>query len=332
MRESKTGRAGTRRSGTRRRVLGGTMAAMLAFAATTVATLPAAADEGDGGPAASDLAGNWAPFDRCPVDDPAMLDADGDELAALCLASSSESGTMTIGEKTVPTAGTDLQFGLLGDGVDYTTVSPGGTGIEADPVKVPGGLLNLMCPSDIPVLTTLCERAAGSSLNTVTATVEPAGDPSDFNLNAGLSTGQPIVTLPIKIKLDNPLLGGNCYIGSNEEPILLEPANAEQPMLNLVRYAPDGTTDPTGVMSNIALSGADQVDDSFAVPGADGCGLFGALDWAVDSQLGLPSPEGANSLVLHSADTTTGGFYTPANFTPNQGEQLADHWHAAHTD
>ncbi len=313
-------------------VAGGAVAAVLALMTTTASAVPAAADEGDGGPAASELAGNWAPFDRCPVDDPAMLDADGDELAALCLASSSASGTMTIGEKTVPTAGTDLQFGLLGDGVDYTTVSPAGTGIEADPVTVPGGLLNLMCPSDIPVLTSLCEKAADSSLNAVTATVEPAGDPSDFNLNAGLSTGQPIVTLPIKIKLDNPLLGGNCYIGSNEDPILLQPANAEQPTLNLVRYAPDGTTDPTGVMSNIALSGADQVDDSFAVPGADGCGLFGALDWAVDAQLGLPSPEGANSLVLHSAETTTGGFYTPANFTPDQGEQLADHWHAAHTD
>ncbi|WP_232212923.1 hypothetical protein [Saccharomonospora saliphila] len=315
------------RPGISRRWLRVAVGAAAATATVVAGVAPVSAEPGT--PAVTELAGNWAPFDRCPVDDPAMLAADGDELAALCLASSSESGTMTIGEKTVPTAGTNLQFGLLGDGVNYTAVSPEGTGIVADPVTVPGGLLNLMCPSDIPVLTALCEKAADSSLNTVVATVEPAGEPSDFSLDAGLTTGAPIVTLPVKIKLDNPLLGGNCYLGTDENPIVLHPANAAQPTLGLTRYAPDGTTDPTGVMSNIALTGADQVDDSFSVPGADGCGLFGTLDWAVDAQLGLPSPEGANSLVLHSATTTTGGFYTPENFTPDQGRRLADHWHAA---
>ncbi len=199
-----------------------------------------------------------------------MLAADGAELAALCLASSSASGTMTIGKKTVPTAGTDLQIGLLGDGNDYTSVSPEGAGIRAEPVVVPGGLLNLMCPSDIPVLTTLCEKAADSRLNRVVATVEPAGTPTDFSLTAGLSVGQPIITLPVKIRLDNILLGGNCYIGSDEDPILLRPRNTAQPTLELVRYAPDGTDQVDGVMSNIVLSGADQADDSFSVPKANG--------------------------------------------------------------
>lgn len=308
-------------------VLGGTLAAVALTAATVSA--PAVADEAEAGVTESTLAGQWAPFDRCPVDDPEMLAADGADLAALCLASSSESGMMVIGEKTVPTAGTDLQMGLLGDGVDYTSVSPEGAGIRAEPVTVPGGLLNLMCPSDIPVLTTLCEKAVDSRLNRVVATVEPAGTPTDFSLDAGLSVGQPIVTLPVKIRLDNILLGGDCYIGSDDEPILLRPHNTAQPTLELVRYAPDGTEQVDGEMSNIVLSGADQADDSFAVPEANGCGLFGALDWAVNAQLGLPSPEGANSLVLDSASTATGGFYNPAAHAPDQGRLLADYWHAA---
>jgi len=297
---------------------------------TATITSPATAAEADvAGGVESTLAGHWAPFDRCPVDAPEVLAADGAELAALCLASSSASGTMTIGKKTVPTAGTDLQIGLLGDGNDYTSVSPEGAGIRAEPVVVPGGLLNLMCPSDIPVLTTLCEKAADSRLNRVVATVEPAGTPTDFSLTAGLSVGQPIITLPVKIRLDNILLGGNCYIGSDEDPILLRPRNTAQPTLELVRYAPDGTDQVDGVMSNIVLSGADQADDSFSVPKANGCGLFGALDWAVNAQLGLPSPEGANSLVLDSASTVTGGFYNPAAHAPDQGRLLSDYWHAA---
>ncbi|WP_433409527.1 hypothetical protein ACQPZU_05000 [Saccharomonospora azurea] len=313
------------RSGGRIRALAATAA--LVAAGLTAAASPALAEDEVHGDA---LAGHWAPFDRCPVDDPAMLAADGVESAALCLASSSESGTMTIGEKVVPTAGTDLQLGLLGDGVNYTSVAPEGAGIQAEPVTVPGGLLNLMCPSEIPVLTALCEKAADSRLNRVVATVEPAGTPTDFSLTAGLGVGQPIVTLPVKIRLDNLLLGGNCYIGSDSDPILLQPRNLTQPALTLTRYAPDGTAEPTGAMSNVALAGADQGDDTFAVPEADGCGLFGALDWAVNAQLGLPSPEGANSLVLDAADTTTGGFYTPAAFAPDQGRLLAEHWHAAH--
>ncbi len=319
---------GGRRRGDRRGgwLAGATATVVAVVTAGFAVTAPAVADEAGG---ESTPAGHWAAFDRCPVDDPSMLAADGAELAALCLASSSESGTMTIGEKTVPTAGTNLQFGLLGDGVSYASVSPEGAGIRAEPVTVPGGLLNLVCPSDIPVLTSLCEKAADSRLNRVVATVEPAGVPTDFNLTAGLGVGQPIVTLPVKIRLDNPLLGSRCYIGSEADPILLRPRNASQPALTLTRYAPDGTTQAGGPMSNIELSGADQVDDSFAVPEADGCGFLGTLDWAVNAQLGLPSPEGANSLLLDDAVTTTGGFYTPAAFAPDQGRLLSEYWHAA---
>lgn len=307
---------------------GGRLAAAAALVVAGLAATAAPAVADDAG-ALSTPAGHWAPFDRCPVDDPAMLAADGVEKAALCLASSAESGTMVIGDKTVPVAGTNLQMGLLGDGVNYTSVSPEGSGIEADPVTVPGGLLNLMCPSDIPVLTALCEKAADSRLNRVVATVEPAGTPRDFSLVAGLGVGQPIVTLPVKIRLDNPLLGSSCHLGSENDPILLRPRNVSQPTLTLTRYAPDGTTQAGGPMSNIELSGADQLDDSFTVPKAHGCGFLGALDWAVNAQLGLPSPSGANSLVRTAAVTTTGGFYTPSAFAPDQGRLLSEYWHAA---
>lgn len=137
------------------------------------------------------------------------------------------------------------------------------------------------------------------------------------------------MTLPVRIRLDNPLLDLDCDLGSTDDPILLRPHNVQPPALDLVRYAPDGTVEPGGVLSTIALSGADQVDDSFAVPRAEGCGPFGVPDRAVDARLGLPSPAGANSLVLHDAAIATGGFYYPAAFAPDQGARFAEYRHAA---
>ena len=278
------------------------------------------------------LAGAWAPLNRCPVDDPAMLAADGVEVVAACLSSTSASGSITIGATTLTTGGNDLQAGVLNRGGTYTLVAPDGGAVVGDPVQIPGGLLGLMCPSDIPFISDICERVENSPLNRVTATIEAAGTPSDFNLAAGLGIGQPIVTLPVKIQLDNPFLGSNCHIGSDDDPILLRPANLSRPTGGVVRFNPDGTPSPTGEMGYISLRGADQGDSTLAVPGADGCGFLGLLNGAVNLKQGLPSPAGENSLVLNDATTNLGGFQIPRNFAPTQGQQLADRWHAAATD
>ncbi|PXY27081.1 hypothetical protein [Prauserella muralis] len=315
-----------------RRALLAAAVAVPAVTATVVTAVPAAAQEPPPAPQASavpELRGAWAPLNRCPVDDPAMLAADGAATSALCLSAAASSGSMTIGEKTVPAGRTSLQFGVLRSGAGSATVAPSGGALVAEPVPVPGGLLNLMCPSDIPVLTSLCERVAGSPLNAVTATVESVGPPAGFDYVAGLVAGRPIVALPVRIRLDNPLLGGNCYLGSARDPIVLRPRNLGAPSASVVRFAADGTLDPAGEMGYLALSGTDQGDETFSVPEANGCGLFGALDWAVNAQLGLPSPAGSNSFVLERTETAVGGFYTPNQFTPDQGRQLAQRWHAA---
>src|SRR5262245_18642609 len=58
----------------------------------------------------------------------------------------------------------------------------------------------------------------------VTAVTESAGTPSNFDLFAGIAVGQPIITVPIKIHLaNNPTLGPSCFIGSDQNPILLNP-------------------------------------------------------------------------------------------------------------
>src|SRR5262245_60261913 len=58
--------------------------------------------------------GAWTPFNRCPVDDPAMLAADGVNVLALCVASNSTHGSIKLGSTpTTATGNSNLQGGLL---------------------------------------------------------------------------------------------------------------------------------------------------------------------------------------------------------------------------
>jgi hypothetical protein len=154
---------------------------------------------------------------------------------------------------------------------------------------VPGGVVGLTG------LTWLLE-ILGSDALTLYATTELAGAP-----------GAPIdvpVTLPIKVHLENPVLGPNCYVGSNSNPIKLNliPGTTSPPPPNKPITGKDPTfeLDPTrpGV---ILASDALLVDNSFSAPSASGCvlTLFGfipvSINGLVNSQSGLPAAAGTNA-------------------------------------
>jgi hypothetical protein len=278
---------------------------------------------------ADTLAGEWASFSGCPVDAPAMLAADGATVIAACLGGGAPDGSITMGGTTMSVGAVRLQFGALNQSGTYSLVQPGSGGLSGDPITVPGGLLGLMCPSDIPVISQICDAVVGSPLNTVTATLEPAGPATDFNLSAAVSTGQPIMTLPVKIHLQNPFLDRNCYIGSNSDPMVLKVANQTRPAAKFGRFDADGTPNPAGEMNYTDLSGANVADTTFAVPAARDCGLFGLIDSVVNARQGLPSPSGSNSLTLNSTGFRLGGFANPRAVAPTEGQQLAARWHAA---
>ncbi|MEU1124498.1 hypothetical protein ABZ371_13260 [Streptomyces sp. NPDC005899] len=299
----------------------GTLAAITAFGAlfsTGTAT------------AATQLQGHWAPHDRCPVDAPAMLAADGVDSVATCISSRSASGSIKLGNTVVTTGDTDLQLGVL-QRSDGTTslVAPAEGALVADSAEVPGGLLGLMCPSGVPVVSAICRQITSVELNRITATIEPAGAPRDFNMAAAFTTDVPILTLPVRIHLRNPLLGDKCYIGTTSKPVLLRPKNATAPALSLQRFAGNGVPDDeNGVMGRYTFEDADQADTTFAVPGASGCGA-GLLDWAVNLKTGLPSAAGKNNLTLDSTSTYFASPYAPSDHAPNEGKALAGFWHSA---
>ncbi|MFE9925057.1 hypothetical protein ACFYQA_26825 [Streptomyces sp. NPDC005774] len=277
------------------------------------------------------LNGEWAPFTRCPVDAPAMLAADGLEKTPQCVVSTSAGGTIKLGETTVATGKTDLQLGIVqnADGTSRV-VAPSSGALVADPATVPGGLLGLMCPSDMPVITAICKTLDTSSLNRITATMESVGAPYAFDQTAGILTDLPIVALPVRIHLENPLLGSKCYIGTAANPVLLRPENRNYPEFGMSFFRSDGTLDEAGEMSRINLTGATQNDSTFAVPAATGCGLnLGLINAAVNAKTGLPSAAGHNSLTLNSTRTSLTGLNAPGTVVPDAGRVLAENWHSA---
>jgi hypothetical protein len=106
-------------------------------------------------------------------------------------------------------------------------------------------------------------------------------------------------TLPVKINLVNPLLGGTCYIGTDSDPIVLNPIFNPVGTLSFASD-PDPTRFPN--VAVLSITGSNLTDDVFSVPGATGCGPGGVADDAINATLGLPSPSGNNHLVLIGND------------------------------
>lgn len=245
---------------------------------------------------AATLSGPWAPFTNCPVNEPAFVSSPETKSFARCIAATSPSGSLTIGNTTVQTGSQSVQFGAPGSGLVPATE---GQTLVAAPAQIPGGLVGLMCPSNILLVSELCNIAVNEGLNGVTATAELAGTPSNFNAFGAQRLGEPIFTLPIKIHLQNPLLGSSCYIGTSGEPIVLHPETTALGELKPIQKDPNGHA-----VTFLTVTGATQGDSKFAVPGTSGCGgalLSSVVGPAINLKEGLPSPAGKNDIVLDDA-------------------------------
>lgn len=297
------------------------------------------------------LNGGWAPYTRCPVNDPAMLATDGVNSQAFCVFTDSPGGTLKIGTMGViqlgpvqignapETAGhSNVQFGAVFPANVFAGVpgiSPQGGVVLADPVIVPGGVLGLICPASDPLVSWVCGLITNNDLNRVTATLESAAPaPSNFDQFAAAETAAPIITLPVKIHLHNTFLGNNCYIGTDQNPVLLVPQNTStNENITTQNYDLNGNTNPNGLLSQFLITQATFVDNTFAVPGASGCGflpiLQPVLNAVLNVKVGLPAKSGVNHLTLNNVTT---GFMQPATVdNPINGNAFAQAWASAVT-
>jgi hypothetical protein len=307
----------------RNRLLVGTATSAAALAliavgvpAAALAAHPAShAKSASGGPGYPPPGGIYAPFTDCPILNPLMQEAVPNS-AVLCSDGHVTSGSITIGNITTPVIQpVDVQFGGVQTpnadfGGDWTTgissyaggILPPPAGLKAmlvtKPDQIPGTLTQeLGCATATnPVVKNLCSEAANGSAkdNKVFALAQSAGQLTNF----GLTTW----TQRLKFKLINPLLGNNCYIGNDNQPIVVNPNITLAPGGQLeVLPDPNPAKHPNTDVLDITKAIAS--DTTFSAPAVTGCGPGGAknipVDEALDAGAGLPAASGVNSLTLN---------------------------------
>ena len=238
--------------------------------------------------------GEFAAFAECPTSNP--------ELTA-CLVARAESGSITFGNTTVPIVNTQtLQGGFINEetGEMKFVGAQNGNTLTKTPQKVPGGLLGIKC-NEISngALRKACELVFENKLTGVYATIELAAPASDIYLNEGNLEAEmgTALTLPVKVKLENPLLGSECYIGSNASPIVVPLTTGTSGSLK----GKLGTVGSRAEGQILVISNNTLVNNTIAVPGVTGCGGVFApiLDKVIDAKLAIPAAAPTNKVILN---------------------------------
>jgi len=271
-------------------------AALLAIGIALLSAAPAMATE---------PTGEYAEFRNCPYATSGVV---------TCILAKTESGEFVVGKRTVPISKTiTLQGGARKpvEGVSEFVGATNGESLSPTPQNVPAGLAGLINCEEITgsgfwegVLRAACKAAFEKGLTGVNAVTEIAGSPSAIRLSTErlLSEKGVALTLPVKVRLENSLLGSECYIGSNASPLTLNlttgttsPPGPNKPIKGKageVKINPEGTI--------VTVTENSLVDNSFSAPEATGCGgiLSFLIDPIIDAQLGLPSASGSNTAIL----------------------------------
>jgi len=240
--------------------------------------------------------GEYAEFTECPLSRATITD---------CVYSLSDSGSFTIGSKTVRfKSPVTLQGGYEGSGsqVRFFGAENGET-LPRTPQPVSGGLDGVTAPTWWPqFLQKSFEAEITSGDTAVTATLELAGPsegPTGIKLNTEKLTFQEgtALGLPVKFHLESPMLGSNCYIGSDKDPVQINFTTGSSGELK-GSAGEFKFNEPLDTV--ITIADAKLVNNVFTAPAAEGCGgIYSFLvDPLVNSVLGLPAAPGKSSAIL----------------------------------
>jgi hypothetical protein len=242
--------------------------------------------------------GEFAPFADCPLSNAEVVG---------CVFAETNGGKFTVGKRTVPINKTIvLQGGFIVEetGLKFVAAENGET-LAKVALAVPGGLLDILAPEWLnKKQKEEFEEAVNKGPTGVTATTELAAPASDIGLSTEnlLARTGTALSLPVKIKLSNAFLGNSCYVGSNAHPIVINftTGKTEPPKPNEPIEGAPGTLEANEFFTRVTLKGGKLVNNSFAAPGAEGCGapFSWLIDEAVNSELGLPAAAGHNTAVL----------------------------------
>lgn len=261
---------------------------------------------GISGVASAELTGAFTRFEFCPRKNAEV---------SRCVYSVTDGGKVVLGSKTVPIVNPVTLQGGYGE-PSFDEESPdflfskfvaatNGVTLSKAAQPVPGGLLGLLPPeSSPPVIKALVKAAAENGLTGVSSTLELARPASEIKVSENHlaeAFGVALV-LPLKARLENPVLGSSCYVGSSKDPIYWELTTGET--------NPPGPNEPiTGTTGTIKFiegariveaQDAALVDNAWSAPAASGCGglLSTVMDPIINAASGLPAKAGTNSAFL----------------------------------
>lgn len=241
--------------------------------------------------------GVFAPFADCPLSNPAT---------SSCIVAATEGGEFVVGKETVPIVKTiTLQGGVSEATGEFIGAEDGNT-LSKTPQKVPGGLAGLVKCNEISNFfeRLSCEVVFENGVTGVNATTELAAPASAIAINiSNLANAEgTALSLPVKVHLENPFLGGSCYVGSNAHPIVIEltTGTTSPPPPNKAIKGNPGELELGGGGALATIHNNVLVNNSFPAPGAEGCGglLSFLVDPIVDGKLGIPSAAGHNTAIL----------------------------------
>lgn len=282
--------------------------AVVMSAASLVVVSPALAKE---------PTGDYAVFNQCPRFTAGVV---------LCLYSETQSGEVTLNKQTVPIEKTIVLQGgitLNEETKDETFVGAlNGETLSKAPQKVPGGLAGLVKCNEITgggfaekAARFTCELVFENALTGVNAVTELARPASEIGINTSnlVNSEGVALSLPLKVHLENPLLGSNCYVGSSAHPLTLNlttGSTSPNPPNTSIK-GKVGDVKQKHFFEFIEIKENTLVDNAFAAPEATGCGgIFAPLiNPLVNNKIGLPSVDGQNTAIQNNfiREATTEG-------------------------
>jgi hypothetical protein len=260
---------------------------------------------------ASAHTGEWAAFNNCPSTNSTVNK---------CLHSVTHGGKIVLGKKTVPIVNAvTLEGGITEEieegpeeGFTHMVAASNGQTLSKTSQPVPGGLAGLVNCKEIGnfLVRIGCETVFENGLTGVNATLELARPASEVKVSQNNLVFEEGIALqlPVKVHLENPLLGSNCYVGSSSSPLIwpLTTGATSPPAPAKSIHGSSGTLTFSEGSQILHLTGSKLVNNSWSAPHASGCG--GAiveliLDPILDSQIGTPSAAGTNEAILESVNT-----------------------------
>lgn len=249
---------------------------------------------------ASAHSGEFAKFNYCPSTNSEVFK---------CIYSVTSGGKIVLGKKvsTIESPVT-LQGGYTipnSHHISKFVAATNGVTLSKAPQNVEGGLLGIVPPESAPPLVKLLSKYFfENSITGVKATLELAKSASEIEIsefNLLLEEGLAL-KLPVKVKLENPFLGSNCYVGSSSSPIIWNLTSGEtSPPAGFKKLiGTSGLLEAKEEDEIAQLTGNELVENDWTAPKASGCGgiLSFLVDPLLDSMAGLEAKAGESEAIL----------------------------------